>query len=166
MRHHRARTLIATGILALVASFTTVALASPGSGGVTTILASRAPLSDSVQVNDEKIKLQTKDATDFLVQTITFQPNGFSGWHLPPRRRDGGRPVRSDHDARRELPDEDVRSARDVRRERDDAVHGEQREQHRERGRVCDVGGARREPVPDRDRPAALRVVAVHWAGA
>jgi len=84
MRRHHTRMFVATGILAVVASFTTIAVASPGSGGVTTILASRAPLSDSVQVNDEKIKFQTKDATDFLVQTITFQPNGFSGWHYHP----------------------------------------------------------------------------------
>ena len=84
MRRQHARMLVATGIVALVASVGTVSFASPGAGGVTTILASRAPLSDSVQVNDERIKFQTKDATDFLVQTITFQPNGFSGWHYHP----------------------------------------------------------------------------------
>ena len=84
MRRNHARMLVAIGIVALVGSVGTVSLASPGFGGVTTILASRAPLSDSVQVNDERIKFQTKDATDFLVQTITFQPNGFSGWHYHP----------------------------------------------------------------------------------
>jgi quercetin dioxygenase-like cupin family protein len=84
MKRNHTRMLVAIGIVAFVASVGTFALASPGSGGVTTILASRAPLSDSVQVNDEKIKFQTKDATDFLVQTITFQPNGFSGWHYHP----------------------------------------------------------------------------------
>ena len=84
MRRQHARMLVATGIVTLVASVGTVSLASPGSGGVTTILASRAPLSDSVQVNDDRIKFQTKDQTDFLVQTITFQPNGFSGGTTTP----------------------------------------------------------------------------------
>jgi quercetin dioxygenase-like cupin family protein len=76
--------LFATGIVALVASAGMVSFASPGTGGVTTILASRASLSNGVQVNDDRIKFQTKDKTDFLVQTITFQPHGSSGWHYHP----------------------------------------------------------------------------------
>jgi uncharacterized protein YndB with AHSA1/START domain len=32
-------------------------------------------------VNDDRIKFQTKDPTDVMMQTITFQPHGTSGWH-------------------------------------------------------------------------------------
>lgn len=62
----------------------TVALANPGTGALTTVLGHRATLSDSVQVNQDRIKFQTKDPTDVLVQTITFQPHGSSGWHFHP----------------------------------------------------------------------------------
>jgi len=50
----------------------------------TTILGHRATLSDSVQVNQDRVKFQTKDPTDVLVQTISFQPGGTSGWHFHP----------------------------------------------------------------------------------
>lgn len=62
----------------------TVALANAGTGAVTAVLGHRATLSESVQVNQDRIKLQTKDPTDVLVQTITFQPHGTSGWHFHP----------------------------------------------------------------------------------
>ena len=74
--------LIGIGISA--AAVAAIALGSPGSGSVTTVLGHRAALPNSVQVNDDRIKFQTKDPTDFLVQTITFQPHGFSGWHAHP----------------------------------------------------------------------------------
>src|SRR6266498_4656896 len=51
------------------AAVATIALGSPGSGVVTTILGHRATLSDSVQVNDDRIKFQTKDPTNFQAQT-------------------------------------------------------------------------------------------------
>ncbi len=72
------------GITVVAGSGATIALASPGSGFTPTILAHRATLSDSVQVNDDRIKLQTKDPTDVQVQTITYAPHGFSGWHFHP----------------------------------------------------------------------------------
>ena len=84
MKRNRTRVLVATGIVASAAAVATIALASPGSGTTTTILASRATLSDRVKVNDDRIKFQTKDPTNFLVQTITFQPHGFTGWHHHP----------------------------------------------------------------------------------
>jgi len=59
-------------------------IASSGSGTTTTVLGQRATLANSVQINDERIKFQTKDPTDVLVQTITFKPGGFSGWHYHP----------------------------------------------------------------------------------
>jgi quercetin dioxygenase-like cupin family protein len=47
-------------------------------------LAPRATLSDTVQVNRDGIKFQTKEATDFTVGTITFAPGTNSGWHHHP----------------------------------------------------------------------------------
>ncbi|MEA2643586.1 MAG: hypothetical protein QOG08_612 [Chloroflexota bacterium] len=71
-------------ITVIAAAGATIALANPGTLSTTTILGHRATLADSVQVNQDRVKFQTKDATDVLVQTITFQPGGSSGWHFHP----------------------------------------------------------------------------------
>jgi quercetin dioxygenase-like cupin family protein len=68
----------------IAAAGATIALANSGTLITTTILGHRATLSDSVQVNQDRVKFQTKDPTDVLVQTITFQPQGSSGWHFHP----------------------------------------------------------------------------------
>jgi quercetin dioxygenase-like cupin family protein len=70
---------IATGVVVAP-----IALASPGSGTSSTILGHRAALSDDVQINEGRIKFKTKDPTDFQMQTITFSPGGYSGWHHHP----------------------------------------------------------------------------------
>src|SRR2546430_2813813 len=72
------------GVTVIAASGATIAFASTGSGFTSTILAHRATLSDSVKVNDDRVKLQTKGPTDVQVQTITYTPRGFSGWHFHP----------------------------------------------------------------------------------
>ncbi len=46
-----------------------IALGSPAFQVATTLLGHRATLSDSAQVNDDRIKFQTKDPTDFQAQT-------------------------------------------------------------------------------------------------
>ena len=71
-------------ITAIAGAGMTVALANPGTLITTTILGHRATLSDSVQVNEDRIKFQTKDQADVLMQTITFQPHGTTGWHFHP----------------------------------------------------------------------------------
>jgi quercetin dioxygenase-like cupin family protein len=71
-------------IVVIAGACATVALANPGTLIKTTILGNRATLSDSVKVNQDQVKFQTKDQTDVLVQTITFQPGGSSGWHFHP----------------------------------------------------------------------------------
>jgi quercetin dioxygenase-like cupin family protein len=68
----------------IAAASATIAVANTGTLITTTILGHRATLSDSVQVNQDRIKFQTKDATDVLVQTITFEKHGTSGWHFHP----------------------------------------------------------------------------------
>jgi quercetin dioxygenase-like cupin family protein len=62
----------------------TIAFATPALNAVTTVLGHRATLSTSVQVNADRVKFQTKDPTDMVVQQVTFQPQGNSGWHYHP----------------------------------------------------------------------------------
>lgn len=75
---------VAVMAIATVALVAPIALASPGSGILSQVPGHRATLSDSVQINGDRIKFQTKDPTDFQMQTITFSPGGNSGWHHHP----------------------------------------------------------------------------------
>ena len=84
MKRNRMRVLVVVGIVASATAVATVALGSPGSGTSATILAPRSMFSDSVQVNDDRIKFQTKGPTDFVTQEVTFVPHAFSGWHHHP----------------------------------------------------------------------------------
>lgn len=80
--NRRLATVIATaGVSAAVV--VTIALASPGNT-ISTILAPRSTFSDSVKVNEDRIKFQTKDPTDFVTQQVTFPPLASSGWHHHP----------------------------------------------------------------------------------
>ena len=82
MKLYRTLALIATGIAVIATA--TIALANTGSGLTTTILGHRATLSRDVEVEQSGIDFQTEGPTDALVQTITFQPHGTSGWHFHP----------------------------------------------------------------------------------
>jgi quercetin dioxygenase-like cupin family protein len=84
MNQTRFRVLAVAGTAAAAAALATIALASPGSGTSTTILAPRSTLAQSVQMNEERIKLQTKDPTDFVTQQVSFVPHAYSGWHHHP----------------------------------------------------------------------------------
>ena len=75
--------IISIAFAASIGPATPIAHASPGNFSADTI-AHRATLSDSVQVNKDRIKFQTKDPTDFVVQRVTFPPRGSSGWHHHP----------------------------------------------------------------------------------
>lgn len=76
--------VVALLTLAAAAVVAPTALANPGSGISSQVLGHRASLSDSVEINEDRIKFQTKDPTDFQMQTITFSPGGSSGWHHHP----------------------------------------------------------------------------------
>jgi quercetin dioxygenase-like cupin family protein len=84
MKLYRKLVLVLGAITVVAATGATIGLANTGTLITTTILGHRATLSDSVQVNQDRVKFQTKDPTDVLVQTITFQPGGTSGWHFHP----------------------------------------------------------------------------------
>jgi quercetin dioxygenase-like cupin family protein len=77
--------VVALGSVAVIAAGgATIALANAGTLSTTTVLGHRATLSNSVRVNQDRVKFQTKDPSDVLVQTITFKPHGTSGWHFHP----------------------------------------------------------------------------------
>jgi quercetin dioxygenase-like cupin family protein len=84
MKLYRKLVLVLGAITVVAATGATIALANSGTLITTTILGHRATLSDSVQVNQDRVKFQTKDPTDVLVQTISFDPGGTSGWHFHP----------------------------------------------------------------------------------
>jgi quercetin dioxygenase-like cupin family protein len=85
MKLYRTVGLAISGVTVFAAAAgATIALANTGTGATTTILGHRATLSNSVHVNEDRIKLQTKVPTDVQVQTITFTPHGLSGWHFHP----------------------------------------------------------------------------------
>jgi hypothetical protein len=84
MKRKRRRLLTAAIGVAVVGTFAAVALGSPGSGRVTTVLVTEAENIEDVQLNSDRIKFQTKGPTDVRVQTITFAPGGRSGWNHKP----------------------------------------------------------------------------------
>lgn len=75
----------ASAILAIVAggTFGAAAMASPGSG-VTPETYVTANLLENVQINHERIKVQTKDPVTVRVQKLTFAPGAHTGWHHHP----------------------------------------------------------------------------------
>lgn len=68
-----AATIAAIGAVTLVASM-----------GLGATIAPPATLSESVHVNRDGIKFQTKGATEFTMGTLTFAPGANSGWHHHP----------------------------------------------------------------------------------
>ncbi len=75
---HRSPRFVAVAVVAVVA----VALFASFALGAT--IAPKATLSESVQVNRDGIKFQTKGPTDFTIGTLTFAPGTNSGWHHHP----------------------------------------------------------------------------------
>lgn len=67
------------------ATMGTSALASPGSGITSTVLAT-GDLNEVINYNHDRIKFQTKDPTDVRVQELMFAPNANArtGWHHHP----------------------------------------------------------------------------------
>jgi len=75
----------AAAILGIAASGTiaSVATASPGSGVTPTTLVT-ANYDEQGHVNSDRVKFQTKGATDVRVQRLDFAAGSYSGWHHHP----------------------------------------------------------------------------------
>jgi quercetin dioxygenase-like cupin family protein len=81
--NRRKAILIAAIGLAGVFIFGVTALATAGVGFVGGPQV-RGTLARDVHLNSDRIKFQTKDNPDVVVQTITIAPGGNSGWHYHP----------------------------------------------------------------------------------
>ena len=67
---------LVVAVLALVVGLTGAVSASPGSGASGVVLAQgRMP---------GRLKIKTREASDVVVQQVTLQPGGFTGWHTHP----------------------------------------------------------------------------------
>ena len=84
MNRKHARLLTTAVGIAVVGTFAAIALGSPGSGNVMTVLVSKADFNEPVHLNSDRIKFQTKGPTDVRIRMITFDPGGYSGWHHDP----------------------------------------------------------------------------------
>jgi ABC-type glycerol-3-phosphate transport system substrate-binding protein len=76
-------TVATVGVAVIGTLAAAVALGSPGSGNTITTLVT-ANFDNPAQVNSDRVKFQTKDATDVRIQKIVFAPGAFSGWHHHP----------------------------------------------------------------------------------
>jgi hypothetical protein len=84
LRSRKRKWVAATvGVAVIGTLVAAVALGSPGSGTTSTNLVT-ANFDHTVHFNSDRIKFQTKDATDVRVQQIVFAAGGFSGWHHHP----------------------------------------------------------------------------------
>jgi len=85
MKRYRKRSRVVAGLTIFAAAAAiAVPLAAADSAPPppsVTLIAGPAQLSDSVQVNQDRIKFQTKDATQLVTQRFTFGPGASSGWH-------------------------------------------------------------------------------------
>ena len=68
---------------AVAGGFAAYALASPATGQHPTTPAI-GTLAAPQQVNTDRLKFQTKDAADVATFSVTYDPQGFSGWHTHP----------------------------------------------------------------------------------
>jgi quercetin dioxygenase-like cupin family protein len=75
--------LLTLALVAAVIGIGAVALGLPGSGVTSTNLVT-ADFDQTVHMNSDGVKFQTKDATDVRVQRLDFAPGAYSGWHHHP----------------------------------------------------------------------------------
>jgi hypothetical protein len=69
--------------VAMIGMLAAVALGSPGSGVTFTTFVT-ANFDHTVHLNSDRVKFQTKDATDVRIQKLVFSAGSFSGWHHHP----------------------------------------------------------------------------------
>lgn len=83
MKLNSKRVFAATFGGAAILMLTPAAVGSPPSGFTPTTLV-KADLDETVQINSDRVKFQTKEPTDVLVQKIVTDAGGSSGWHHHP----------------------------------------------------------------------------------
>lgn len=68
---------------AMAGSISATAWASPGAG-ITPENLVTADFEETAVINNDRVKIQTKDRTDVRVQRLTFAAGAYSGWHHHP----------------------------------------------------------------------------------
>lgn len=71
------------GVVVIGTLAAAVAVGSPGSGVAITTLVT-ANFDNTVHLNSDRVKFQTKGPTDVRMQKLVFGPGGKSGWHHHP----------------------------------------------------------------------------------
>jgi hypothetical protein len=89
VKRHRAirsrkKWAVVTLAFAMVGTLAAVALASHQGSGTTSTTLVTANFDKAVHMNSDRIKFQTKGASDVRVQRIDFAAGGYSGWHHHP----------------------------------------------------------------------------------
>jgi hypothetical protein len=74
----------ATVGVAVLGTLATVALGSHTPVGFTSTTLVTANFDETVHLNSDRVKFQTKDPTDVRVQRVDITPGGRSGWHHHP----------------------------------------------------------------------------------
>ena len=77
------KSVVALSILTLLELGAGVALATPMVGSRLEFLG-RGTAADRIKVHTRDVKLQTKGPVDFLVNRLTIEPGGHTGWHSHP----------------------------------------------------------------------------------
>ena len=73
--------------VALVASLAFAAgtvLAVHAPGGTSAVPLARGTLAETIKVNVDNVKIQTKGPVDVATLQVTFAPGGSAGWHIHP----------------------------------------------------------------------------------
>jgi quercetin dioxygenase-like cupin family protein len=83
MRAITRRVALFIAVAGVAGGFAAYALASPSSGQHPTTPAI-GTLAARQQVNTDRLKFQTKDDADVATFSVTYDPQGFSGWHTHP----------------------------------------------------------------------------------
>jgi quercetin dioxygenase-like cupin family protein len=83
MRAITRRVAAFVAVAGVAGGFAAYALASPSSGQHPTTPAI-GTLAAPQQVNTDRLKFQTKDDADVATFSVTYDPQGFSGWHTHP----------------------------------------------------------------------------------
>jgi quercetin dioxygenase-like cupin family protein len=77
-----------TLVISIVLFISIVAWATPPAGVLFNIILSTGvasdDLNDKVHIDDWKLSLETKGASDFYMQDLAIAPGGYSGWHTHP----------------------------------------------------------------------------------
>jgi quercetin dioxygenase-like cupin family protein len=79
------RLLLAASVLPIVAAVVAAAALATGSTGtINRETLAQSAMSESWNVNTDRIKFFNKDEVKLLVQKVTYAPGADSGWHLHP----------------------------------------------------------------------------------